>query len=243
MYPECMAKKVTGYVLVMAYSIAVLPPSVVTSVPTTKEESEEARKSETFATSSGRPIRLSGTWLANVLWSSSTITCSLQNRRLDRPGVDRVDTDAAPDEFSRERARQGVERRFAGRIHGVASHPHQSGDRASENNRNLVVQQGQRLLKSEIGALKVGIHHLIKGRFICLGKRLAASDACIDKQDVQVAKGFPRTCHQEGGPGYVQKSLTAHFCSKICLENTRKEVAKGVFTTISCPSLHPFLPL
>ena len=45
---------------------AVIPPSTAISVPTTKEESEEARKSATFATSSGRPRRLTGTRLANV---------------------------------------------------------------------------------------------------------------------------------------------------------------------------------
>src|SRR5713226_6756984 len=68
--------------------------------------------------------------------------------------------------------------------------------RASENNRSLAVQQGQSLLNSEIGAFKVGIHQQIKERFIRLSKRPGVGDACIDKQDVQFAKGFLRACHQ-----------------------------------------------
>src|SRR5258708_11796217 len=76
-----------------------------------------------------------------------------------------------------------------------------------EDNRSLAVQQRESLLNCEVGAFKVGIHQQIKERFIRLRKCPGIGDACIDKQDVQFAKGFLRACHQ-----LVKVTQLCDFC-------------------------------
>ena len=73
----------------------------------------------------------------------------IDDRRVDCPGTNRVDTDAAVLEFRRPRANEGADSRLARTVGAVGREALEAQDRGNQNDAAAIAEERKRLLNSE----------------------------------------------------------------------------------------------
>jgi DNA-binding transcriptional LysR family regulator len=104
-----------------------------------------------------------------------------------RARAHRVDADAAPDQFGRQRARKRTHRGLGGGVHAAAGHAQLVGARGGEHDRGAVAQHRLRLQHRVQHALDVDVEELVEVLVCHRRQRQELGDAGVGEQDVHAA--------------------------------------------------------
>src|SRR6516164_8056364 len=199
-----------------------MPPSTNSSIPVMKLLSSEARNTAAFATSSGVPIRPSGTEAMTFAFISSI--CSrvppglVEARRFGRTGADGVHADLAMPQVGGPAAGERPHGGLAGAVDAARFHPLDRGDRGIQDDRPAGRKERQRLLHGEEQPLDVDGEELVEVFLADRPERANARKPALANRTSRrlcwrftVAKSRSRSARFETSPG------TPVTCLPICL--------------------------
>src|SRR5829696_755823 len=128
-----------------------------------------------------------------------------EDGRLDRPGADRVDADAAPDQVGRERPHEREERGLTRRVDARIRETDVRDDRRVEDDGGAVGEERQRPLDGEVGALEVDAHGPVEELLGRLFERRELCDAGVDEEHVHAAVPLPDGVEQPVDVGEARR--------------------------------------